>query len=84
MKTSCRVVAAVFIFVGGVCSLSCVEQRSEVQEPDARGANEEMLEFYRTQSEWTDPGEHEAMYEGIPDDVVVEVPAIVTQRGNQP
>jgi len=28
-----------------------------------------MLEFYRTQSPWTDPGEHEAMYAKIPDDV---------------
>ena len=35
-----------------------------------------MLEFYRAQSPWTDPGEHEAMYAGIPDDVGSIVEAV--------
>jgi len=35
-----------------------------------------MLEFYRTQSPWTDPGEHEAMYAEIPDDVASIVKSV--------
>jgi hypothetical protein len=35
-----------------------------------------MLEFYRTQSPWTDPGEYEGMYAKIPDDVGSIVEAV--------
>ena len=43
-----------------------------------------MLGFYRTQSPWTDPGEHEGMYAGIPDDVasiVESVQGVVVHGG---
>lgn len=35
-----------------------------------------MLEFYRKQSVWTEPGKYSAMYEGIPDEVTNVVQAV--------
>jgi len=43
-----------------------------------------MLDFYRTHSPWTDPGEHQVMFEGIPDDIpsiVESVQAVLIHGG---
>lgn len=76
MNMWCRIVGLVSILMGVVLLSSCGGQRSEPQQLDAQGDNEAMLEFYRTQSPWTDPGEHVAMYEDVPDDVGAIVEAV--------
>ncbi|MBN1919545.1 MAG: transglutaminase domain-containing protein [Verrucomicrobia bacterium] len=71
-----RVAGLAFLLVGGVWLPACVGQRSEPQESSPRGGNKAMLDFYRTQSAWTDAGKFEGMYASIPDDVASIVEAV--------
>jgi len=76
MKVSHRAIGLVSVLIAVVFLSSCGKQRPDSQELDTGKVDQAMLEFYRTQSPWTDPGEYAAMYDGIPDDVGSVVKAV--------
>jgi len=76
--------AILFICTAAAVLVSCVCARNGLPANSKGGEGiETMLYFYRTQSAWTDPGEHLSMYEGIPDGIgeVVEVVQNVLVHG---
>ena len=81
-----RATPAVILFIctAAAVLVSCVCARNGLPANSKGGEGiETMLDFYRTQSAWTDPGEHLSMYEGIPDGIgeVVEVVQNVLVHG---
>jgi hypothetical protein len=60
---------AVFLLLGCVCSCSSGEKPLQPQDSDTKAVDQKMLDYYRTHSPWTDPGTHQAMFDGIPDDI---------------
>ena len=69
MKGSYQVAVASFLLLGCVCSFPSGEKPLQPQGSGTKGVDQQMLDFYRTQSRWTDPGKQQAMFEDIPDDI---------------
>ncbi|MBN1352870.1 transglutaminase domain-containing protein [candidate division KSB1 bacterium] len=59
-------------------SIACLPIGAQTLETDksAKEVHTSMLEYYRTQSEWTNPGTEEDMYRGIPNDIPSIVKAV--------
>ena len=69
MKASFRHAVAFFLLLVWGCSRSSLEQSLQTQGSATKGAYQQMLDFYRTHSTWTNPGQHQAMFDGIPNEI---------------
>jgi len=65
MRMGLPVVLALLVALAGASSCSAAHGAATPQGREATGAGRIMLDFYRTHSVWTDPGNQKGLFEGI-------------------
>ena len=76
MRESLVVAAACILVSGCFPTRDLGAHNNQQQETPDRAERKQMLDFYRTHSPWTDPGMLQAMFHGIPDDILSVVQAV--------
>lgn len=69
MTTAIRLTAMCSLVLASVCCHAIGEDGSQPRGSGVTQPDKRMLDYYRTHSEWTNPGEHKTMFRGIPDDI---------------